>query len=115
MKNIIVYFITGGVFTTLIIFFEQSGFRLLSGLAALIPVFTLVSYVFIGNSEGGLAVSQHAWFVLWGTIISWIPYMIAVAYLSPKIGPNKAIIVGLVIFFFLSTIFLFVTKYYHLF
>lgn len=105
MTNMIIYFITGGLVTTSIIVLEQSGFRLLSGLMALIPVFTLVSYIFIGNTEGGLAVTQHAKFVLWGTIISWIPYMIAVVYLSPKIGPTKAIIVGMIIFFILATIF----------
>lgn len=115
MKNIIIYFITGGLFTTLIIVLEQSGFRLLSGLAALIPVFTLVSYIFIGQSDGGLAVSQHSQFVLWGTIVSWIPYMITVSYLSPKIGPNKAIIVGMITFFILATIFTIVIARYNLF
>ena len=115
MKNIIIYFITGGLFTTLIVILEQSGFRLLSGLMALIPVFTLVSYIFIGSSEGGAAVSQHAWFVLWGTIVSWIPYMIVVAYLSPKIGPIKAIISGLAIFFIFALIFILIVNRYNLF
>ncbi len=115
MKNIIIYFITGGLFTTLIVVLEQSGFRLLSGLMVLIPVFTLVSYIFIGQTEGGLAVSQHAQFVLWGTIISWIPYMIVVAYLSPKIGPTKAIIAGMVVFFILATVFILIVNHYKLF
>ena len=115
MGNIIIYFITGGLFTTLIVILEQSGFRLLSGLMALIPVFTLVSYIFIGQSEGGLAVTQHAKFVLWGTIFSWIPYMIAVVYLAPKIGPTKAIIAGMVIFFVLATIFTLVVNRYGIF
>ena len=110
MENILIYFITGGLFTTLIVVLEQSGFRLVSGLMALIPVFTLVSYIFIGQTQGGLAVSQHAKFVLWGTIISWIPYMIAVVYLAPKIGPTKAIIAGMVIFFILATIFVLITN-----
>jgi uncharacterized membrane protein (GlpM family) len=115
MKSIIIYFITGGLFTTLIVVLEQSGFHLLSGLAALIPVFTLVSYVFIGQTQGGIAVSQHAQFVLWGTLISWIPYMITVAYLSPKIGPTKAIITGMVVFFILATVFILIANHYKLF
>ena len=115
MKNIIIYFITGGLFTTLIVFLEESGFRLLSGLMTLIPVFTLISYIFIGQSEGGLAVSQHAKFVLWGTIISWIPYMIAVVYLAPKIGANKAIAIGMVVFFVLALAFVAITSHYNLF
>ena len=115
MENIIIYFITGGVFTVTIVTLEQSGFRLLSGLMALIPVFTLVSYIFIGQTQGGLAVSEHAKFVLWGTIVSWIPYMITVVYLAPKIGPTKAIIIGMIIFFVLATIFTLVVNHYGLF
>ena len=115
MKSLFIYFITGGLFTMLIVAFEQSGFRLLSGLAALIPVFTLVSYIFIGQSNGGLAVSQHSQFVLWGTIVSWIPYMIAIAYFAPKIGASKAILVGMIIFLVLATAFVLLTARYHLF
>ncbi len=111
----IVYFITGGLFTTLIVLLEQSGLRLLSGLAALIPVFTLVSYIFIGESKGGVAVSQHSQFVLWGTIVSWVPYMITIAYLSPRIGPIKAIIAGMTVFFVLAIAFLLVAGHYRLF
>lgn len=115
MKSIIIYFITGGLFTALIVFLEESGLRLWSGLAALVPVFTLVSYIFIGNSQGGLAVSQHAKFVLWGTIISWIPYMLTVIYLAPKIGSNKAIGVGVLVFFVLVIAFIAITAHYNLF
>ncbi len=115
MKNVIIYFITGGLFTTLIVFLEESGSRLLSGLMALIPVFTLVSYLFIGHSQGGFAVSQHAKFVLWGTIVSWIPYMITVIYLAPRIGPNKAIIAGLLVFFVLAIAFITINSHYNFF
>ena len=113
--NFLIYFITGGLFTTIIVALEESNNRLLSGFAALIPVFTLVAYFFIGQSNGGVAVGQHAWFVLVGTIISWIPYMIAVAYLSPKIGPNKAILIGLVIFFVLASLYIAVVGHLKLF
>lgn len=113
--NLLIYFITGGLFTTLIVVLEEHGFRLLSGLMALIPVFTLVSYIFIGQSQGGSAVSQHAKFVLWGTVISWIPYMITVIYLAPKIGPTKAIIAGMAVFFILATVFILATNHFGLF
>ena len=43
MKNIIIYFLTGGIVTTLIVLLEESNFRILSGLATLVPVFTLVA------------------------------------------------------------------------
>ena len=115
LSNLIIYFITGGLFTTIIVVLEESNNRLLSGFATLIPVFTLVAYLFIGQSKGGVAVGQHAWFVLVGTIISWVPYMIAVAILSPRIGPHKAILVGLGIFFILALLYIAVVSHFKLF
>ena len=107
ISSLIIYFITGGLFTTIIVSLEESGQRTLSGLATLVPVFTLIAYFFIGQTQGGLAVSQHAKFVLVGTLISWVPYMIAVAYLSPIIGPRKAILSGLAVFFVLALAYIF--------
>jgi len=115
MKNFIIYFLTGGIITSLIVALEESNFRILSGLATLVPVFTMVSYIFIGGSKGGLAVSQHATMVLVGTIVSWIPYMLAVILLAPRYGTQKAIISGLTIFFVIATIYLLVVNRYRLF
>lgn len=100
MKNIIIYFLTGGIFTTMIVLLEQSGYRLLSGLATLVPVFTLVSYIFIGQTQGGLAVSKHSMFVLVGTLVSWVPYKLVITLLAPKIGPYQAIAAGMGVFFY---------------
>lgn len=111
MKNIIIYFLTGGIVTTAIVLLEGSKQRLLSGLATLMPVFTLVAYIFIGQSHGGKTLSQHAWLVLWGTIVSWIPYMITVAVLAPKYGPNNAILLGLALFFVLAISYLAVVNH----
>ena len=102
ISSLIIYFVTGGVVTTIIVVLEQVGQRTLSELATLMPVFTLVAYFFIGQTKGGQAVGQHAKFVLVGTLISWVPYMLVVAYLAPKTGPNKAILAGLAVFFVLA-------------
>lgn len=115
IKNILIYFITGGVVTTLIVALEESGLRLWSGLAALVPIFTLISYFFIGQSQGGKALSQHAWFVLIGTLVSWVPYMITVALVSPYTTSNKAIGAGLGVFFILATCYLLLVSHYRLF
>ncbi|MFZ3020154.1 MAG: GlpM family protein [Minisyncoccia bacterium] len=115
LVNAIVYFVVGGTFTALIVILEQSGFRFLSGLATLIPIFTLVSYFFIGESRGGYAVSQHAKFVLVGTLVSWVPYMLAMAYFSPKVGPHKAILISMGIFFVLAIMFILVASHYNIF
>ncbi len=113
IKNIIIYFLTGGIVTTLIVLLEESGLRLWSGFATLMPVFTLVSYIFIGESKGGLAVSQHSKFVLFGTLVSWVPYMIVVAVLSPHIGSSKAIAAGLLVFALLAVAYLLLVAHYH--
>ena len=102
LSNLIIYFITGGSFTAVIVALEESGHRTLSGFATLIPVFTLVAYFFIGQTAGSTAVSQHAKWVLVGTLISWVPYMLAVAYLAPKIGSRNAIFAGLGLFLVLA-------------
>lgn len=115
LRSYLVYFLTGGIFTVLIVALEENGSRLLSGFATLMPVFTLVAYIFIGQTSGGRAVGQHAWFVLIGTIVSWVPYMILVAYLAPKIGPKYAIGAGMLGFFILAGIYLLIVYHYHLF
>ena len=115
LKSYFIYFLTGGIFTVLIVELEKSGLRLLSGFATLMPVFTLVAYIFIGQSKGGAAVGAHAWFVLIGTIVSWVPYMILVAYLAPKIGPKYAIGAGMLGFLILAGIYLAVVYYFRLF
>lgn len=115
LKSYLVYFLTGGIFTVLIVALEENGSRLLSGFATLMPVFTLVAYIFIGQTSGGKAVGQHAWFVLIGTIVSWVPYMVLVAYLAPRIGPKYAIGAGMLGFFILAGIYLLIVYHYNLF
>jgi len=115
IKSYFVYFLTGGFFTVLIVALEENGARLLSGFATLMPIFTLVAYIFIGQTSGGKAVGQHAWFVLTGTIVSWVPYMVLVAYLAPKIGPKYAIGAGMLGFFILAGIYLGIVYHYNLF
>ena len=115
IKSYIVYFLTGGIFTVLIVALEENGSRLLSGFATLMPIFTLVAYIFIGESRGGAAVGQHAWFVLIGTIASWVPYMILVAMLAPKYGSKLAIIIGMAGFFVFAGIYLAIVYHFHLF
>ncbi len=102
-KSLLLNFVIGGAVTALIVGFEESNHRLLSGLATLIPIFTLVSYLLLGETKGGAAVGQHSWLVLVGTLISWVPYMVVVAILAPRLGANKAVGLGLICFFILAT------------
>ena len=105
MFQYIFTFIVGGIITTSIVYFESSGFPLLSRLAALVPVFTWLSYLFIGEISGPKEVSSHALFVLLGTVVAWMPYMLTIYFLAPRIGSLKAVLAGILIFLVLATIF----------
>ena len=115
LTHLIIYFVTGGLFTALIVTLEETGQRTLSGLATLVPVFTLVAYLFIGQTAGGSAVSQHAKWVLTGTLVTWVPYMLAIVYLAPKVGPHRAIFASLGIFFILALVYISVANRFKLF
>lgn len=110
MLNAVIYFVTGGVVTTAIVLLEQSGYRLLSGLATLVPVFTLIAYFFVGESRGGKALSQHAELVLVGTLIAWVPYMVTVIVMAPHFSTYRSIGAGLLVFFVCATVFLLLTQ-----
>lgn len=103
--NILLSFVVGGTVTALIVGLEESGMRFWSGVAALVPVFTLISYLFIGASKDAVAVSQHSRFVLYGTLVSWVPYMAVIAYTAPSLSAHRAIGLGLVVFFILAMVF----------
>ena len=63
----LLYFVTGGIITTAIVSLEESGMPLLSRLATLFPVFTWLSYLFLGQTETPQQIASHAKFVLTGT------------------------------------------------
>lgn len=115
LSSFLLSFVIGGTVTALIVGLEASNMRLWSGLAALVPVFTVVSYVFIGVQKDAMAVSQHSKFVLLGTLVSWVPYMLVVAYAAPKLGSSRAIGLGLLVFFVLATGYLWMAERLRLF
>ncbi len=115
LKSLALNFLVGGTVTALIVGLEESELRTWSGIAALMPVFTMVSYFFIGQSGSAIAVSQHSKFVLVGTLVSWMPYMAVVALTAPRLGVNRSIGLGLAVFFVLATAYVSVTAKYRLF
>lgn len=112
MLNILIYFFAGGIVTTAIVLLEESGLRILSEFATLMPVFTVIAYLFIGESQGGVALSDHAKLVLVGTLVAWVPYMLVVIWLAPHWGTYKSIGSGLAVFFVLVIIFLLFTQHF---
>ena len=83
---------------------------MLSALATLMPVFTLIAYVFIGESSGGTALSEHAKLVLVGTLVAWVPYMLVVIWLAPHWSTYSVIGAGLAVFFVIAITFLLLTQ-----
>jgi uncharacterized membrane protein (GlpM family) len=106
MIQYIFSFLVGGVVTTAIVYFEASGFPLLSRLAALVPVFTWLAYLLMGDISGPKEISSHALFVLLGTLVAWVPYMFTIYFMAPRIGSVKAILLGILVFLVLATIFI---------
>ena len=109
MIEYILAFVTGGLLTLGIVYFELNGSPLISRTAALFPIFTWLSYLFIGRLGSDEAVSRHSLFVLLGTIVSWIPYMLIVYLLAPKIGAYKALLLGMITF--IACAFMFIKFY----
>ena len=114
-KAWIASFLIGGTVTTLIVGLEESNFKTLSGVAALMPVFTMVSYFLLGVSQDPSEISKHSKFVLYGTLVAWVPYMVVIATLAPKMGTNRSIGLALLVFFVLAASFVLVVQKYGLF
>lgn len=114
-KNLFFSFIIGGSLTALIVGLEQYKMQTWSALAALMPLSTLVSYYFIGTHESSISISQHSKFVLFGTLFSWVPYMTIIALSAPKLGTNKSIFLGMIVFFILATFYVFFVEKLNLF
>jgi uncharacterized membrane protein (GlpM family) len=106
----IVTFFLGGIITTAIVYFEASGFPIVSRLAALFPVFTWLSYLFIGHLQGPEAVSRHSLFVLLGTLVAWVPYMLAIYLLAPRMGSGRAVAAAIFVFIACATVFVKIYK-----
>jgi uncharacterized membrane protein (GlpM family) len=105
MMQYLFAFVAGGTFTVLVSVLELSGFHTLSGVAALFPVVTWLSYLIIGHLDGAMAVSRHAQFVMIGTLVAWMPYMFIIYYFAPRIGVTKSIVFGIIVFLILAFIF----------
>ncbi|MCX6123814.1 MAG: hypothetical protein NTV34_03580 [Proteobacteria bacterium] len=115
LSGVLLCFLLGGAATAIVASLEAGNHRTLSGFAALVPVITMVSYLFIGASKNSFAVSQHAKFVLFGTLFSWVPYMLVIAYASTHIGANKAIGLGSLVFLATALIFIWAVQRYQFF
>ena len=87
--------------------FQKKAF---ASLATLMPVFTLIAYLFIGETSGGKHLRDHASLVLVGTLVSWVPYMVTIIVMAPHYSAYKSIGAGMLVFFVCATAFLLLTQ-----
>lgn len=96
------YFIMGGTIVSLVIWLARQGHTLLSGIALVFPSVTLVSMYFIGRAAGNNAVATTARSAIYSTFFVWIPYISTVAFLAPRLGVNRALVAGFLVFLVLA-------------
>jgi len=111
MIEYILYFIIGGIIVTSSILLARIGHPILGGVLMVLPNLSLVGFYFINKTSGSNAVISTVKSSLIGTVFIWPIYMISLLYFIPKIGVNKALLIGVLISVILAVIFLLLWKY----
>jgi uncharacterized membrane protein (GlpM family) len=111
MIQYLLYFLVGGAVVTAISVLAERGHPLLAGVVTLFPSITLVSFYFIGKSTGNeaVAVTAKSCFI---SLSIWIPYILTIVWLSPRIGTNKALFIGVLIFIILAFALVYVNRFF---
>lgn len=101
---------------TLIVFFEEKIKNpLVAGIFVLVPIFTWLSYLFFGLDENGpKEVAYNTKFVIIGTLIAWVPYMLTMHFLATRIGVYKAILAGVIVFLILASIYVWIVHAFNI-
>ncbi len=114
MLEYLLYFIVGGSIVSLVVGLAKSGHPFLSGVALVFPSVTLISMYFIGRSAGTNAVVESAKSAILSSLIVWLPYIATIAYLAPRIGVNRSLIVAFVVFLLFASAMVFLYRRYGL-
>jgi len=93
--SIVLYFLAGGLTVSAGILLASSGNSLLSGIALMFPSVTAVSFYFIGKSVSPEVTTASIKSTIASAFIAWLPYMLVLLYLTPKMGLNKAMFFGI--------------------
>ncbi len=112
--NILLYFIVGGSAVTAAVLLAEAGNPFLSALAILFPGTSLVSYYFIGKIVGAEAVAISVKSTIVSAFIVWMPYLITLMYLTPRLGIERALIVGVIVFLVMGAAWTFLNNKYGL-
>lgn len=103
----LLYFLVGGSIVSLVVYLAKQGYPFLSGIALVFPSVTMLSFYFIGRAAGNTAVVESARSALLATFIVWVPYVLAIIYLTPRHGVTTALTVGILVFMALALIWIY--------
>lgn len=112
LYSIALYFLAGGLTVSAGVLLANSGNSLLSGLALMFPSVTVVSYYFIGKSMGSDVAITSMKSTIASALITWLPYMLVLLYLTPKMGLNKALFFGILTFLIIGAVWISINSKY---
>jgi len=115
MIRYLLYFLTGGTVVTLTVLLAEMGHPIFSGMALVFPAITVISFYFIGASAGPVAVSTSAKSALLTSLVVWIPYVLIVIRYAPRWGVGKALLVGVLVFLIVGTLWVYLSRHFGLF
>ena len=104
VTSIVLYFLAGGLTVSGGVLLANSGNSMLSGLALMFPSVTAVSFYFIGKSTGSEIAAASIKSTIAGALIAWLPYMLVMLYLTPKMGLNKAMFFGIITYLIIGAV-----------
>jgi len=103
----LLYFVAGGSIVSLVVYLAKQGHPFLSGIALVFPSVTMLSFYFIGRASGSAAVVESAKSALFATFIVWVPYVLVIVYLTPRLGVNSALAGGVIVFLVLALLWIY--------
>ena len=106
----ILYFLIGGTVITVVTYFASHARTMVAAFFANLPVITLITFLTIYYEAGQRAVVPYAH----GLIIMlfpWLAYIIAVIFLSPRIGVIPSLLIGIALYLALAYIVIFVKRF----
>jgi len=110
--SLALYFLAGGLTVSGGILLANSGNPLLSGIALMFPSVTAVSLYFIGKSMGSQVAAASIKSTIASALIAWLPYMLVMLYLTPKMGLNKAMLFGISTFLIIGAVWIMINGKY---
>ena len=97
----VLYFLIGGVSVSVITYFAGQAKGLLAAFIANLPIITMITFLTIYSESGQNAVISYAHGLII-MLIPWLAYMLAVIFLTPRVGLVSALLIGISLYLLLA-------------